>query len=85
MKINARVDESDDDKEMSVAGGDEVTTYSDEEFINDRESLQDQDISDYQLMNVTKNLQDALADNSMAEKLDPVCSDPKNFVPDCVE
>ena len=30
---------------MSVAGGDEVTTYSDEEFIDDRENVQYQDPS----------------------------------------
>ena len=69
----------------SVAGGDEVTTYSVEEFIDDRESVQDQDPSDYRLMNVTKDLQDALADDSMGDELDLVCSDPENFVPDCVE
>ena len=32
---------------MSVAGGNEVITYSDEEFIDDRESVQAQDPSDY--------------------------------------
>ena len=43
----ARVDGSDDKEEMSVAGGDEVTTYSDEEFRDDRESVQYQDPSNY--------------------------------------
>ena len=36
-------------------------------------------------MNVTRDLQDALADCSMAEELDLVCSNPKNFVPDCLD
>ena len=80
----ARVDGSDDKEEMSVAGGDEVTTYSDEEFRDDRESVQYQDPSNYWLMNVTRDLQNALADHSMAEELNLVCSDPENFVPDCV-
>ena len=70
---------------MSVAGGNEVITYSDEEFIDDRESVQAQDPSHYWLMNVTRDLQDTLADHSMAEELDLVYSDPENFVPDCVE
>ena len=36
-------DGSDDKVEISIVGGDEVTTYSDGEFIHDRESVQDQD------------------------------------------
>ena len=36
-------------------------------------------------MNVTRDLQDALANCSMAEELDLVCSNPKNFVPDCLD
>lgn len=40
-------DGSDDKVEISIVGGDEVTTYSDGEFIYDRESVQDQDPSDY--------------------------------------
>lgn len=36
-------------------------------------------------MNVTRDLQDALADLSMAEELDLVCSNPKNVVPDCLD
>lgn len=70
---------------MLVAGADEVTTYSDEELIDNRESVQDQNPSDYRLMNVTIDLQDALADHLMAEELDLVCSVPENFVPDCTE
>ena len=69
---------------MSVVGSDEVTTYSDEEFIDDRESVQDQHLFNYRLINVTRDLQDALANHSMAEELDLVCSDPENFDPNCV-
>ena len=73
-----------DEKEMSVSGGDEVINYSDEEFIDDKESVQGQDPSDYRLMNVTRDLQDALANHSMAEELNLICSDLENFVvPDC--
>ena len=75
-----------DEKEMSVSGGDEVINYSDEEFIDDKESVQGQDPSDYRLMNVTRDLQDALGNHSMAEELDLICSDLENFgVPDCTE
>ena len=61
---------------MSVVGGDEVTTYSDEEFIDDRENVQYQDPSHYCLMNLTRDLQDALVVHSMAGELYLVCSDP---------
>ena len=74
-----------DEKEMSVSGGHEVITYTDEEFIDDRESVQGQDISDFRLMNVTRDLQDTLADHSMEEELILTCFDPGNFVPDCTE
>ena len=80
----ARVDGSDEEEEISVAGGDEVTAYSDEDFI-DKGSVQHQDPSDYWLMHITRDLKDALADHSMAAELNLVCSDPENFVPDCVE
>ena len=85
IKKYARVDGSDDEQEISVLGADEVTTYPDKEFIDDRESVQDQDPSDYRLMNATRDLQDALVDHSMAEELELVCSDLENFVPDYVE
>ena len=61
---------------MSVVGGDEVTTYSDVEFIDDRENVRYQDPSLYCLMNLTRDLQDALVDHSMAGELYLVCSDP---------
>ena len=58
----AGVNGSDEEEEMSVVGGDEVTTYSDEKFIDNRESVQDQNPSDYRLMNVSRDLQDVLED-----------------------
>lgn len=70
---------------MSVLGGDEETTYSNEEIIDDETSVQDQDPSDYRLIDVARDLQDALQDHSMAEELDLDCSDPENFIPYCVE
>ena len=42
----ARVDGSDEEEEISIAGGDEVTAYSDEDFI-DKGSVQHQDPFDY--------------------------------------
>ena len=68
-----------DEEEMSVSGGDEVITYSDEGFIDDRESVQGQDLSDYWLMNVARDLQDTLADHSMAEELNLISSDPEKL------
>ena len=47
-------------------------TQSDQEFIDDTSNLQNQEPSNYRLLNVTHDLH--------AE-----CSDPENFVPDCVE
>ena len=81
----ASFDGSDDEKEMSISSCNEVTTYSDDEFIDDRESIQGQDPSDYQLKNVTRDLQDTLTDHSMAEELELICFDREDFVLDCVE
>ena len=48
--------EHDDD-----AGGDEVNQL-DLDFIDDETNFQDQEPTDYRLMNVTRHLQDAIAD-----------------------
>ena len=70
------LDEDDDaDDEMSVAGGDEVTC-SDQELIDDKTNIRDQD---YFLMNVTRDLQEAMPDGFMAEELELASSDPENF------
>ena len=81
----ARVDRS-ENEENSVAGGDEVTTYSDAEFIDEDEEINDQEQSstNYHLMNVTRNLQEALFDQSTSANLGE-CSDLENLVSDHVE
>ena len=69
---------------MSVAGGDEVNC-SDEEFIDDKTNVRDQTPSDYRLINMMRDLQEAMQDCSMAEELNLVSSDPKNFVSNYVD
>ena len=80
----ARVGGLDDDDDALSAGGDEVN-YSDVEFIDDKTNVQDQGPSDYRIMNVTRDFHDAMRDDSMAEELGLVCSDPENFISECVE
>ena len=81
----AKIDGDDDsDHQMSDAGSDEVN-YSNVEFIDDDEqNVQGQNSSDYCLMNVTRDLQEALRDHSISAELGE-CSDPENFVPDCID
>ena len=80
-----KIDGDDDsDDQMPDAGGDEIN-YSDVEFIDDDEqNFQGQNPSDYCLMNVTRDLQEALRDQSMPTELGE-CFGPENFVPDCVD
>ena len=80
----AKIDRDDDwDDQMSHVGGDEVN-YSDVEFIDDDEqNIQGQNLSDYRLMNVTKDLQEALHDHSMPAELGE-CSEPESFIPESV-
>ena len=80
-----RSDYDENDEMISVSGGDEVRTYSDEEFIDNKSNVQDQDPPNYCLMNVTRDLQEVMQDDSMAQELYLVCSDPENFVSDYVE
>lgn len=78
----AKVDGTDDaDDDLSVAGGDEVND-SDVDFIDD--TIQDQDALNYRLMNVIRDLQEALLDQSMTTDLGE-CSDPETFVPDLMD
>ena len=51
--------DDDDDDDVMFAGGDEVN-YSDVEFIDDKTNVQDQGPSNHCLMNVTRDLQEAL-------------------------
>ena len=74
----ARVDDEDSDIDFS----DEVS-QSDQEFIDDRNNFQDQEPSNYRLLNVTRDLQEAINDHSIYG--DNECSDPENFVLDYVE
>ena len=74
----ARVDDEDSDIDFN----DEVS-QSDQEFIDDRNNFQDQEPSNYRLLNVTRDLQEAINDHSIYG--DNECSDPENFVLDYVE
>ena len=81
----ARVDDEDSDVDFNdeiMPQVDEVT-QSDQEFIDNTNNFQDQEPSNYRLLNVTRDLQEAINDHSMY--VDDECSDPENFVPDCVE
>ena len=81
----ARVDGSEDEMEYNdVLGGDEVNQL-DLHFIDDETNFQDQEPTDYCLMNVTRDLQDAIANRSMTFDLDLVAVDPENFVLDFVD
>ena len=85
MEKYTRVDGS-EDEDGSVAGGDEVATYSDAEFIDDDEkiNIQGDSSTDYCLMNVTMDFQEALLNQWMSANLGE-CSDPENFVSDHIE
>ena len=81
----AKVEWSEDELEHDDdAGGDEVNQL-DLDFIDDETNFQDQEPTDYRLMNVTRDLQDAITDRSMAFDLDLVAVDHENFVSDFVD
>ena len=65
-------------------GGDEVHQL-DLDFIDGKTNFQDQEPADCRLMNVTRDLRDAIADRFMAFGLDLVTADPENFVSDFVD
>ena len=77
------------DEDSNVDSNDEVmlqvdeVTQSDQQFIDDTNNFQDQKPSNYRLLNVTSDLQEAINDHLMYD--DNECSDPESFVPDCVE
>ena len=50
------------------AGGDEINKF-DSKFIDDETNFQDQEPTNYCLMNVTRDLREVLTDQSMAQKL----------------
>ena len=81
----ARADGSEDEMEQNDdTGGDEVNQL-DLDFIDDETNFQDQESIDYHLMNVTRDLEDAIAERSMAFDLDLVAVDSENFVSDFVD
>ena len=81
----ATVERSEDETERDdVAGGDEVNQLG-LDFIDDKINFQDQGPTDYCCMNVTKDLQEAIVDRSMAFDLDLVAVDFENFVSDFVD
>ena len=81
----ARADGSEDEMEQNDdTGGDEVNQL-DLDFIDDETNFQDQESIDYHLMNVTRDLEDAIAERSMAFHLDLVAVDSENFVSDFVD
>ena len=77
----ARVDEVEHD---DVAGCDEVNQL-DLGFIDDKTDFKDQEPTGYRLMNVTRDLQDAIADRPVALDLDLATVDPENFVLDFLD
>ena len=79
----ARVEESDDEMEND-AGGDEASEF-DLEFVDEETNFQDQEPTNYFLMNVTRDLREAITNQSIAQELDLVSEVPQNCVSDFVD
>ena len=85
MEFNQKYDRV-DDEDSSIDFNDEINsqlneiTQSDQEFIDDTNNFQEQEPSNYSLLNVTCDLQEAINDHSIYN--DDECSDPENFLPD---
>ena len=62
-----RVEESDDGMKDDAVG-DEVDKF-DSEFIDDKTNFQDQEPTNYYLMNVTRDLREAFTGQSVAQEL----------------
>ena len=73
----ARVEGKDENEEM-VAEADQVRHLSDGEFIDKKNSFQDQQPSDCRLVNVTRDMTKAC--NDLEDWKDFECSDPENYV-----
>ena len=70
---------------MFDAGGDEERNNFDDDFIDSETNFQDQDQpSNYRLMNVTRDQQEVEGDQSMTS-YHGACSDPENYVPNCLD
>ena len=61
----------------------DVVTQSNQEFIDDTNNFQVQELSNCRLLNITRDLQEAINNHLMHG--DYECSDPERFVPDYVE
>ena len=70
--------EGEEEDEKMVVEADQVRHLSDEEFTNDENSFQDQQPSDYRLVNVTKDMTEAC--NDIEDWKDFECPDPENYV-----
>ena len=68
IEKNVRVEEFDDEaNDAMYAGGDEAND-SDMKFIDGETNVQDQNPSDYCLMNITRDLQEAAQNQSIAQE-----------------
>ena len=70
--------------EMENDAGDEVNKL-DLEFIDDETNFQDQEPTNYRLINVTRDLREAVTDQSIAQELDLLSEHSQNFVSDFVD
>ena len=75
-----RIDGFDDDTENLNQAGE--VNDSDIDFLHDVANFQDQEPTKYRLMNITRELQEAINDDSMPQELDLTSDDPENFVLD---
>ena len=75
-----RIDGFDDDTENLNQAGE--VNDSDIDFLDDEANFQDQEPTKYRLMNITRELQEAINDDSMPQELDLTSDDPENFVLD---
>ena len=80
----ARVEGSQDEMEYDDEAGGEVNQLN-LDFVDNKTNFQDQELTDYRLMNVTRDLQDAISDTYMAYDLNLVAVDPENFVSEFVD
>ena len=80
-RVEGSEDEMENDKMEDKPGGDEVNEL-DLDFIDGETNFQDQEPTNYCLMNVTRDLKEAMANQAMAYDLDLIATDPGNFVSD---
>ena len=71
--------------EMEDDAGDDEVNELDSEFIDDETNFQDQEPTNYRLINVTRDLREAVTYQSIAQDLDLLSEHPQNFVSDFVD